>query len=439
MLHLDRIKQLGTISIIVLLLIGAAAVGWMNTKTEERPNLTIGAGAKTGEAFAFALAIQDIVARYHPELEIEVIETRGTQENMKLLQENQIQLATAQADVKAEPAARIVTYLYPDLFQLVVHDQSNIHSFEDLVGKKIALPKRGGGQWISFWFVAAHYGIDSTQIEGIPMSSDQATQALIQHQVDAIFKVRAAPNEQIAHIIQSCPSRIVPITQGAAMKLKQPSLDEALIPEGAYRGNPPIPETDISTIAVDRLLVAREDAPAEAIKLITQVLFERRRELLQKTPLAGFIRQPRRETGTFIPVHIGAQQFYDREKLPYLVENADFFALILSLLLVLTSGILGVRSFLINKQKNKADEYTKELVKLTEVVRGSHDVVFIQQQQDALHQMLSEVIRDLDKDRVNPEGFTFFSFTWNVAYNLIKERLEKVDMTKPEAAETRSQ
>jgi len=408
--------------IIAGLLVATLVLGWMNLWRQETYQLTIGAGSKSGEAYQFAQAISELIHRHHPDIHIEVRETKGSKENMSLLSDGEISLATVQADIEAVPDARIVANLYPDLFQLVVSESSGISSFKDLKGKTIALPQQGGGQWISFWFVASHYGIDSTDIQEVQLESTEAVDAIIAGEVDALFRVRAAPNGDIAQIIRGTSCQIVPIDQGAAMQLRQPALEVSIIPKGAYLGNPAIPENDIHTVSVSRLLIAHQATADYPVRMITQVLFERRRELLQRTPLAGFVRQPNWSQGTFIPVHQGAQAFYEREKPHFIVENADFFALILSFMLMIISGIVGIRSYLQNKQKNKADEYTKSLLDLSEEVRMCKNPDRIDEIKQELHRMLSDVVDDLDKDRIHPEGFNFFSFTWNVAYEALKEQ-----------------
>jgi len=161
---------------------------------------------------------------------------------MELLQSGQIDLATVQADIPAVPSARIISNLYPDMFQLIVREDAGINSFEDLKGKRMALPSKGGGQWILFWFTAHHYGVYESDIINISLSSSAAVDAIINGEIDAIFKVRAPRNQTILNILSSCASKLIPIDQAAAMKLKQPSLDIGNIPAGAYNGNPLIPK-----------------------------------------------------------------------------------------------------------------------------------------------------------------------------------------------------
>ncbi len=51
---------------------------------------------------------------------------------------------------------------------------------------------------------------------------------------DAIFRVRALGNPDIAQLARNNQIRFVGIPQAAAMKIKNPSLEPAVIAEGTY-------------------------------------------------------------------------------------------------------------------------------------------------------------------------------------------------------------
>jgi len=426
---LNNLNKLIITIVFLSLLAVTSFFAWNYFKQDTTKVLVIGAGSKKGEAYKFAQAIAEVTTKHFPEVHITIRETAGSKENMELLESGQIDLATVQADIPAVPSARIISNLYPDMFQLIVRKDANINSFHDLKGKKMALPSKGGGQWVSFWFTANHYGIYESDIENIALSSSAAVDAIINGEIDAIFKVRAPRNQTISNIINSCPSKLIPINQAAAMKLKQPSLDIGEIPAGAYNGSPLIPEKNLATIAVNRLLIAHKNADKDAVKMITQILFERRLELLKTTSLAGFISQPDWGAGTFIPLHEGAQSFYNRENPSFFVQNADFVALILSVLLMLGSTLLGLRKKISGNKKNLADKHTKELVTIMDGINEKKDInsPFLNKQKSVLQTMLSEVITELDKDQMTAEGFQFFSFTWDKANDLIKDKEKELN------------
>ncbi|MEE9439915.1 MAG: TAXI family TRAP transporter solute-binding subunit [Saprospiraceae bacterium] len=422
---MSKTQNINKLIIGALLLIFATLVLYSAKKyfsKHEVQVLKIGAGSKSGEAYQFAQAIAEVMNRYHPEVKIEVLVTAGSSENMKLLEAGQIDLATVQADIEAVPSARIVSNLYPDMFQLIVRKDANIETFKDLKGKRMALPSEGGGQWVSFWNTANHYDVYKDDIKNIALSGSAATDAFIKGEIDAIFKVRAPRNGTIGRLLNSVPSMLVPIEQAPAMKIKQPSLDTGIIPSGTYSGNPLIPANDLITVAVNRLLVANVTADDEAVKLITQILFERRMELLKTTPLAGFISQPDWNAGTFIPVHKGSQSFFEREKPSYFVQNADFLALLISLILMGGSALIGLRKHLSGKQKNLADKHTLELVSVLDEIKDVNSLEQLSYHKDKMSTMLGNVVKELDNDALTVEGFQFFSFTWNSLNEMIKDK-----------------
>ncbi|MEE9429947.1 MAG: TAXI family TRAP transporter solute-binding subunit [Melioribacteraceae bacterium] len=421
---INNINKLLIAGVFIALLAITAFFAWNYFNQDSSKHLVIGAGSKKGEAYKFAQAIAEVTSRHFPDVHITVKQTAGSKENMELLESGQIDLATVQADIEAVPSARIISNLYPDMFQLIVRKDANINSFHDLKGKRMALPSKGGGQWISFWFTANHYGIFQSDITNIALSSTAAVDAIINGEIDAVFKVRAPRNQTIMNILSSCPSKLIPINQATAMKLKQPSLNVGSIPMGAYLGDPLVPEKDLATVAVNRLLIGHKNADNEAVRLVSKILFERRLELLKITPLAGFISQPDWGAGTFIPIHDGARSFFDREKPSYFVENADFVALIMSLLIMFGSTLLGLRKKASGNQKNLADKHTKELITIMESVNENEElnISFINEKRNILQTMLAEVINKLDNDQLTAEGFQFFSFTWDKAYDLLRQK-----------------
>jgi TRAP transporter TAXI family solute receptor len=411
--------------IVALLWFAVAIAAWRFVDTRGAERLVIAAGSRDGEAFLLAEATAQVARAVLPNLEIEVLETAGSSENMRLVEAGRVDLATVQADTEVLPHVALVAPLYPDSFQLLVREGSTIRSVSDLAGHRIAVPPEGGGQFRSFWFLAAHYGLDPSSVTALPMSASAANFAMLEGAVDAAFRVRAPGNASVLELIASAPVRLVPIHQGAALALKDPAVGPGTIPAGSYRGHPPLPVRDLDTVTVSRLLVARLGLDEELVRQLTSLLFEQRTTLVAITPLAGFVTTPDRLATTSMPVHPGAERYYDREKPTFWERNARATAPLLSILALLISAVLALRARFQRAQKDRADRYNLELMRISEDARRSREASELFGLRDELHQILRKVLEDLEQDRVTREEFDFFSFTWQAADTVVRDELAR--------------
>ena len=200
--------------------------------------LTLAGGSSSGESYILGKALKTVVERHYPRIKISLLETGGTVENLQMLEDGRAQLATAQADILPGPRARALAVLYDDTFQLLVPKSSQVQSLVDLRGQRIALAQ-SGGQFQSFLRVVEHFGLHQADFQFVGTNDEAAEDAFLKGQADAIFRVRAIGDPSIEHLVQSNRVRFLPVEHAAAMKIKHPAFEAALIPVGAYLGNPP--------------------------------------------------------------------------------------------------------------------------------------------------------------------------------------------------------
>lgn len=425
---MTRLTQDGFISIKALLVVALAFVaamggGLLLLEGTAAHRVTIAAGSKDGEAYAVARALGEIVERHHPDIHVEVVETVGSLQNVELLESGRVDLATVQADVSTGLGSRLIARLYPDVFQLLARVDSGIETLADLAGRRVALPPQGSGQYLSFWFLAEHYGLAEGDFHALPMSTSSANWALMDGAVDATFGVRAAGNRRIFDVIQRVGCRLLPIEHAAAMRLKQPSLQVANIPAGSYRGHPPMPVKDLATVGVERLLVASSNLDEQVAGKITRVLFERQRELVNITPLAGFISSPERDRVSLMPLHPGAESYYYRDKPSFFQENAEPIAVVVSVAALMLSGILQLGS---RRRRRRVDQYNRVLLRLAVEARGIDDLDLLRSRRERLLDIAGQVVDEAEAGQISPDGFGFFSFTWEVVRGIIVDREKEI-------------
>jgi hypothetical protein len=153
---------------------------------------------------------------------------------------------------------------------------------------------------------------------------------------------------------------------------------------------------------------------------LTSVLFERRRELMDLAPLAGFITTPDRTAGTFMPIHEGAQRYYSREQPNFLQENAELIALLLSIVALSVSSLLRMAD---QGRRRRLESYNGEILGLYSAVKDSDDPRAVAAQKDEMLQVLVRVLDDAEEGLVTEEGFQVFSLTWQAVYQALRDRL----------------
>ncbi|EDX86128.1 TRAP transporter solute receptor, TAXI family, putative [Synechococcus sp. PCC 7335] len=404
---------------------------WLRTRNQVH-HITFATGGETGEYYAFGRAIAQVTQKHAPNIQIEVVASVGSAQNMDSVQRRTADLALVQSDTPVQPAVTAVAQLYPEMFHLIARKTANVQTLRDLQGKRIALMPVGSGSYQLFWPLAAHYGLSDQDLEARPMPAKAAHAALRAGEVDVLFRIIGLGNPSVAELFQGDQLELVEISQLGALQLAQPFLESTVIPQGSYSGSQPIPPIDLPVIAVSALLVANEKVNPDIIKTITSVLYEHRNELIALTPRAASIQSPERSQNLGFPLHPGASAYYRQDTPSFVVRYAEAMGFLLSLSFLTVSSIWQFRQWLIGRQKNRADDYNLEILALIEQLEQAETLSQLQALRQQLFSILRQVVIDLDVDKISPESFQSFTFPWEVAMTTLHHQelvLHQVELT----------
>jgi hypothetical protein len=227
-------------------------------------------------------------------------------------------------------------------------------------------------------------------------------------------------------MVQKYQGRLLPIDQAAAMQIKYPAFEPAVIPKGAYRGsNPPVPNANLPTIAVQRFLLASNKMDKQIIQEITTILDENRQDIAEKIPeqfsdvksLVANIKQPKTTGGTGIPIHAGALAYYERDKPSFIQEHADYVGLILTVVLMAGSWLWEVKAWLEQRRKDEADLHMAAIIKLMQAVQDSE-----YNGEDALNELdnvFAQAATDLTEEKISQESFRTLSEAYKAVRDVI--------------------
>jgi TRAP transporter TAXI family solute receptor len=403
-----------------------AGISYQGSRVE---NLTLAAGSPTGESYIVCNALKTVVERHYPKIRIQLLETGGTVENLGLLEDNRAGLAIAQADVLAGPNARIIAVLFDDTFQLLTHRDSPVNDFSGLRGKTIALP-RSGGQFQSFLRVAAHFGLSEPDFEFVGNTDSDADQIFSAGKADAIFRVRALGNPSMQDLVAKGGVRLVRIDHAAAMRIHHPAFEPRMIPAGAYMGNPAIPAEDLPSVSVHRTLLASANVGDETIRAITGALLDQRQEVAREISesnaavrlLLAQVRRPDVQAQLGPAIHTGALKYYEKDKPSFILAHADYIGLIVTILVMVGSWVLELRSWLRSRQKNISDDYSNQVISLMNQAMEADSLPDLDRIRTDLLGILTTAVADLDSDKLSDEAFHSFRSILQIGLEAVRDR-----------------
>ena len=415
------------LSALIALAVFAAGTWYWMTREPDVIVLDVGSGPYGSDSYDLMRHTADVVQRHSRSLRLAVRATRDPSENISLLNSGKVDLATIRADTPVISDVRMVAELFPDYFQIVVRDDAPARSVRDLTRMTIAIPEFGTDAFRSFWILGDHYDLPVTTANWQAVPFPDAVSGLLSGRYDALFTVRSLRDQTLLRMFEDAQLknirlRYIPVDQAAAIALKRPFLEPATMPVGAFTGALPVPGGTTETAAVQRILVSRTDVPAAAIRELTAILFEHRLDLTIRFSLASAIRKPDEARGLSVPLHEGAEAYFNRDDPSFLQENAEPLALGLTVFAMLASTLLGLRRRMDARQKNRADVYNYRLLDLNAAARQASTAEELAGLREELDTILEAVVIALDTDEVTEEGFQSFSLLWGSVRDTIVER-----------------
>lgn len=283
--------------------------------------LTIGGAPMGGTYYPAAIALADIINKYVPEANARVEITGGTMENPALMQQGELQLGLANADVAyfafhGEPPFRralpdlraLFVGLAPGVVQYAVLGDSGIRSIQDLKGKRIAVGPQGNSSGLLFSKMLDFYNIRAADVSRSFISFADGVSALLDGHVEMAIVQAGLPAPGLQEAFASRDNiRILslPEKERDAFLQTYPYYIPATIPKGTY----PKMDEDVTTLATRNMVLVHADLDDDIVYAVTKAVFEHLDELYAAHPS---LRSVTLETApeTPIPLHQGARRYF---------------------------------------------------------------------------------------------------------------------------------
>lgn len=281
--------------------------------------LSLATGGTAGTYYPYGGAIASLWSNNIKGVSVTAETTGAAVENERLLGSKQVELALTQNDI-ADYAntgsemfkdkitnVRAVAVLYPEVLQWVV--TPDVKTLADLKGKAFVVGAAGSGTEANTRQVLDANAMTYKDLSKAPnLSFAEATNALKDRQVNGFAVTGGVPTSAITDAATARDIGLLPIDGDTAKKVmdKYKFFVTAKIPTNTYKGQ----TADVNTIAVQSMLVAREDLDKDLVYWLTKTIIEKQADLAQAHAKGKELSAQGAVKGLTIPLHPGAEQYY---------------------------------------------------------------------------------------------------------------------------------
>ncbi len=284
---------------------------WAGAASAEPVTLRLATGSTTGVYYPIGRGIKAAIEKAYPDVNIEVVVTSGTLENLRLIDREQVDLALVQNDTAyyfsqgemmfslPSSKALAVASLYTELIQIIATRKSGIEHLDQLKGRRIRTGSPPENISNSATRIFALDGWEAADLTDVRCKFSEAREMLLANSLDAACVTAGVPTPLLTETINGISLQdqvtLIPINEGLANRLIRafPYFVYTEIPANTYRGQP----DPVQTVGVRAILVARrgfEDSkvhhgnvPPDFIRALTQTIFEQEDVIRQEHGVEG--------------------------------------------------------------------------------------------------------------------------------------------------------
>ena len=284
--------------------------------------IRIAAGSAGGAYHGFATRYADLLAR--SDVHLEVVETAGSVENLRLLQaaDNPADLALLQGGLATGTTAAPLETLASVFFEPVwlFYRGADPQQLTDLRGRRVAVGAPGSGTATLVATLLEDNGIGAGDATLVELSSAEAASQLAAGAIDSAFFVSGFQSPLVMELLLTPDVRVMHFDRAAAYAQRHRYMSTVTLHEGAVNPATNIPPRDTVMTAPVASVVAREDLHPALVVLLMQALLETHRD-------GGIFEAPGAFPSTDFadyPVNAEARRFLERGP-PFLQRFLPFW------------------------------------------------------------------------------------------------------------------
>jgi TRAP-type uncharacterized transport system substrate-binding protein len=335
--------------------------------------LSLAVGSFDGEAAKIASIVAGRLDATNAPVRMRIVPTDSVLDSAKMFAAGKTDLAIVRADVGDLSEARTVVLVNKLVLMILAMPGSALTGIEKLRGHTVDVI---GGE-INRNIVDAlkkEYDLaDKVDFRNIAVAD---VPHAIKSKAASAFLVVAPINEKYLSLMRryfrdghNAFPALIPVESAGAIADVEGAYESFDIPLGTLRGNPPVPEADLTTLRVGSYLVANKKVDPDLITALTQALISIRNDLVRDQPLLAGLAAPDTDPDAYIAVHPGAAVFYNGTQQSFMDRYGNWIYLTPMVLGALASIMAAAWRFLGIHPLEPAETTMKTLFALPRRIR----------------------------------------------------------------------
>jgi TRAP transporter TAXI family solute receptor len=263
-----RLMTIGTALLVTLI---GFVIAWQFVNPAPPRSLTIATGHMDGAYYLFAQRYKELLAQNGVELEI--LTTAGSVENLELLQNESVSLAFVQGGTGVGVDSSRLTSLgslYYEPLWVFYRSEQTLTRLSELQDRRIAIGEHGSGTHAIASMLLTDNLIDTGADNIQQIGGAAAMQSLLQGRTDALFLVAAPEAPLVQQLLHRQDIRLMSFARAAAYVRTHHFLSAVTLHEGVIDLQANVPPRDTVLLAATANLVARDDFHPALVNLLLQ-------------------------------------------------------------------------------------------------------------------------------------------------------------------------
>lgn len=383
---------------IPVLLIVFSVVVWLATRETLPRKIRIATAEEGGLYSEFGEALRQSLAEQTGR-KVEVVHTRGSVENRKLLASGEVDVAIIQGGAVSIDDLSVIAPLYPEVVHVVVRRGEGIDSIAELKGRRVVFGPEGSGMRASADRVLEHYSLDG---KTVTPADHYFSDLLSESEIDGAIITTGLMNRDLQKVLGSGDFDLLPIRGAEAIAVKEPYFELTQLPRGLYREEVVIPAQATPTLATTALLAVRNNEDDLMIDSLMEAIYDGGLELQFPTLISrndALDRSP-------VSLHPVSRVFFNPpDQIGQIAQVMESIVAVKELSVALVAGVYLVwtrrkrlrerrMEEVVKRQKERLDTFLEQTL---EIERAQMETVEVEELQGFLDQVTEIKLKALDR------------------------------------------